>query len=162
MTPKRTAVLPWTFNRGKLRGKPKLDSKYRSQLEESIAGQLEGEGVPFTYESSKFDYIVPARKAKYTPDFHLNGRIFIESKGYFEKAEDRQKLILFKQQHPEVDLRLVFQSARTKIYKGSPTTYGMWAESHGFLWADKGRIPQAWIEEAKHDQHHVGPDPGSP
>jgi Phage endonuclease I len=136
----------------------KLEPTYRSGLEKNIAAQLEEEGVSFEYEKLKLEYDVPARKAKYTPDFKV-GTIVIESKGAFgygpnrfsggDPVKERQKLILVKAQHPDIDLRIVFQRAATKIRKGSPTSYAMWAEANGFLWADKGTIPPEWIEEMK-------------
>ena len=139
----------------------KLEPSYRSGLEKNIAEQLEAEGVEFEYEKLKLEYDVPARKSKYTPDFKV-GNIVIESKGAFgyganrfsggDPAKERQKLLLIKAQHPDIDLRIVFQRASTKIYKGSPTTYAKWATDNGFKWADKGQIPAAWINEMKQQQ----------
>jgi hypothetical protein len=136
----------------------KLEKTYRSGLEKNIAAQLDAEGLSYDYEQLKLEYNVPARVAKYTPDFKV-GTIVIESKGAFgygpnrfsggDPAKERQKLLLIKAQHPDIDLRIVFQRASTKIYKGSPTTYAKWATDNGFLWADKGTIPAAWIAEMK-------------
>jgi hypothetical protein len=136
----------------------KLEKTYRSGLEKNIAAQLEEQGVEFAFEEVKLEYDVPARKAKYTPDFKV-GSIFIESKGAFgygpnrfsggDPAKERQKLLLIKAQHPGIDLRIVFQRASTKIYKNSPTTYAAWATTHGFKWSDKGVIPPEWIKEMK-------------
>ena len=76
--------------------------------------------------------------------------IIVETKGYFyDSARDRQKLCLVKEQHPELDIRIVFQKADTKIHKTSKTTYGEWATDHNFKWADKGIVPDEWIEEMK-------------
>ena len=55
-------------------------------------------------------------------------------------------MILVKQQHPELDIRFVFSNSRQKISKQSKTTYGMWCEKHGFLYADK-TVPQEWLNE---------------
>jgi hypothetical protein len=127
----------------------KLESGYRSKFEERIAKQLEDEGIAFEYEREKFSYMVPARRATYTPDFFLEGTsIIIEGKGRFNTAEDRQKLILVKEAHPDMDLRLLFQNAKLPIYKGSKTTYADWANDHGFLWAEK-KVSEEWIKEAK-------------
>lgn len=135
--------------------------RYRSKLEEDIGSQLESQGIPYAYEAEKIDYTVPARSAKYTPDFILTTKsghkIYVEAKGVFgfdpkhqtarsSSAQARQKMILVKEQHPDLDIRFIFSKAKTPIYKGSPTTYAMWAESHGFLWAEK-TLPQEWIEE---------------
>jgi hypothetical protein len=122
---------------------------YKSGLEDRLAQQLEDAGVPFTYEEDRLKYVIPERQASYRPDFNINGKILIEAKGYFRGgASDRQKLALIKEQHPNLDIRLVFQKASNPIYKGSKTTYAQWADSHGFQWADKGVIPPAWIIEA--------------
>lgn len=128
-----------------------IRSVYRSRLEERIARQLEGAGVPFHYESQKIGYVVPARKARYTPDFPLGDKqspkIFIEAKGRFRTTAERQKLVLVREQNPDLDLRIVFQNAKLPLYKGSRTTYAKWADSHDILWADNGIVPDSWIKE---------------
>lgn len=139
----------------------KLEPAYRSGLEKNIAAQLEAEGLSFEFEKHKFKYDVPARVSTYTPDFKV-GSIIIESKGAFgygpnkfsggDPAKERQKLLLIKAQHPDIDLRIVFQRASTKIYPKSPTTYAKWATDNGFKFADKGVIPPEWIEEMKQQQ----------
>ena len=125
-----------------------LRALYRSKLEERVAKQLTDSGLEFGYETLKISYTVPQRPAKYTPDF-IVGSTIIEAKGRFRTAADRQKLLLVKEQYPELDLRLLFQNANLPIYKGSKTTYRQWAETNGFLWADKGTIPQSWLSELK-------------
>ena len=62
--------------------------------------------------------------------------------------EDRKKHLLVKEQNPELDIRLVFQSAKSKLRKGSKTTYADYCDKHGIRWAEK-IIPQAWIDEEK-------------
>jgi hypothetical protein len=120
--------------------------KYRSKLEERIAKQLQQSGVEFSYEELKIKYEVPARQARYTPDFQF-GTIVCEVKGYFRNAAERQKLLLVKEQYPHLDIRLVFQNASKPLYKGSKTTYAQWANDNGFRWADKGVIPESWLHE---------------
>lgn len=128
-----------TSNRGLAEG-------YRSGLEETLGLQLERAGVPFAFEKRKIAYTKPETNHKYTPDFELPNGIIIESKGRFVVA-DRQKHLLVKKQHPELDIRFVFSSSKQKISKGSKTTYADWCEKHGFKYADK-LIPQAWLDEA--------------
>lgn len=130
----------------------KLEKEYRSGLEIKIAKQLEAEQLEFDYEAVKVAFDVPARKAKYTPDFlPKRSPMIIEAKGWF-KVSDRQKLINVKISNPDLDIRLVFQNAQNKIYKGSPTSYAKWCTDHGFPWADKGTIPAAWIAEIRKSQ----------
>lgn len=123
----------------------KTVAAYRSGLEEKIAAQLEAAGIPVAFEQYHLKYVVPQREAKYTPDFVLKNGIIVESKGIFD-VEDRKKHLLIREQHPELDIRLVFSSSRAKIYKGSKTTYAEWCEKHDFQFADK-LIPSAWLRE---------------
>lgn len=118
---------------------------FRSGLEEKIATQLEQAGLPVVFERYKLKYLVPQREATYTPDFVLKNGIIVESKGIFD-VEDRKKHLLIREQHPELDIRLVFSSSKAKLYKGSKTTYAIWCDQHGFQWADK-LIPASWLKE---------------
>ena len=120
---------------------------YRSGLEESVDALLKQSGIDAQYEQHKVLYTIPISYHEYTPDFRLPNGIFIETKGRFV-LEDRKKHILIKQQHPELDIRFVFQNSKNKIRKGSPTTYADWCNKHGFLYADK-TIPQEWLNEKK-------------
>lgn len=118
---------------------------YRSGLEDKNAAHMEKLGVDFDFELFHIKYIVPAREAKYTPDFVLRNGIIVETKGLWE-TEDRQKHLLIREQYPDLDIRLVFSSSKSKLYKGSPTSYGDWCEKHGIVYADK-LIPVAWLRE---------------
>jgi hypothetical protein len=137
-----------------------IEPQFRSGLEEKVAAQLGHSGITYGFESQWVKYEVPARVAKYLPDFTIEKTtIILEAKGRFgghksdsEGTKERQKMILLKAQHPELDFRFVFQRATNKIYKGSPTTYAKWADDHGFLWADKGTVPAAWIKEIQTQQ----------
>jgi hypothetical protein len=126
--------------------------KHRSALEDKVANQLTKLGVNFSYEGTRLDYKIPARKAKYTPDFivelsdeHGPKALVIEAKGWFRTAAERHKMVLVKECNPHLDIRIIFQNANKPIYKGSPTTYAKWADENGFLWSDKGLVPEEWI-----------------
>lgn len=119
---------------------------YRSGLEVKVAEELKEAGVNAEYESERIRYSVPARTATYTPDFILPNGIVIETKGRFE-VKDRQKHLIIKEQTPDLDLRFVFSSSKSRISKGSKTTYADWCIKHGFKYADKS-IPNEWLEEA--------------
>lgn len=118
---------------------------YRSGLEERTASFLSERGIAFAYEEKTVHYVRPARAAKYTPDFLLPNGIIVETKGRFV-TDDRQKMILIKDQHPELDIRMVFSNPKTRISKQSATTYAMWCDRHGFPYA-KGDIPTDWLNE---------------
>jgi len=113
---------------------------YRSGLEERLGKYLDKQAVPYLYEVEKFKYVT---ESKYTPDFFLKNGVVIEAKGFF-KPSDRRKMLAVKEQHPDLDIRLVFQRNNT-LSKNSKTTYGDWADRHGFLWCIFPAIPESWL-----------------
>ena len=115
---------------------------FRSGLEEKVADLLCNLAVDYEYETEKVPYTIPHL---YTPDFLLPNGVVLECKGYWDAA-DRRKIKAVKQQHPELDLRMVFQAPYNTITKKSKTTYAMWCEKYGFQWADK-HIPKEWLNE---------------
>lgn len=119
--------------------------QYRSGLEERNASHVERLGGVAHFEAFQVKYVIPERVATYNPDFVLGNGIIVETKGIFDVA-DRQKQLFLRDQHPELDIRLVFSSSKSKIYTGSKTTYGMWCEKHGIQYADK-LIPASWLKE---------------
>ena len=114
---------------------------FRSGLEEKVADLMVNLGVKYEYESTKVPYQI---QHNYTPDFLLPNGIYLECKGYLE-ADDRRKIKAVKQQHPEIDLRMVFQSPFNKISKNSKTTYAKWCEKHDIPWTSYGNIPIDWL-----------------
>lgn len=118
---------------------------FKSGLEESISNQLKSYDIPVRYEEKKsiVNYTIPSSEHVYHPDFILPNGIIIETKGRFVLA-DRKKHLLIKEQHPELDIRFVFTNSKNKISKGSKTTYAMWCEKNGFIYADK-LIPEDWL-----------------
>lgn len=117
----------------------------RSGLEESVCHDLIEKGVRYEYETLKIKYTRPAKQHTYTPDIVLPNGIILELKGRY-LTEDRQKHLLVKAQHPELDIRFVFSNSKTKISKRSKTTYSDWCNKHGFKYADK-QVPDSWIKE---------------
>ena len=114
---------------------------YRSGLEDRLGKFLDLNGVAYLYETEKFSYVT---ESKYTPDFFLPNGVIIEAKGFF-KPSDRRKMLAVKAQHPELDIRFVFQRNNT-LTKQSKTTYGAWAEKHGFKWCIFPEIPPDWLQ----------------
>ena len=123
---------------------------WRSGLEESNAALLRSRGISFTYEQRKLKWLPEVKFRTYTPDFEITTKsgkkIIVETKGYWT-SEDRMKMKCVVAQHPDLDIRIVFQNPNARISKGSKTTYAEWCQKHlGILWA-KGLIPDAWLEE---------------
>lgn len=117
---------------------------FRSGLEEKVADELKKSGVKFEYETTKIKYVVPESVHSYTPDFIFPNGLIVETKGRFVAA-DRKKHLLIKKQHPELDIRFVFQNSNNKISKGSKTSYADWCNKNGFQYSDK-RIPDEWLK----------------
>ena len=114
--------------------------KFRSGLEARCASLLERSNTPFLYEAEKLDYVIHAR---YTPDFILPNGVYLEAKGLFKPA-DRRKMIAVKAANPDIDIRFIFQRNNV-IAKGSKTTYGAWADKHGFPYCIFPNIPYSWL-----------------
>jgi hypothetical protein len=118
-------------------------SGIRSGLEDKVKNSLIEKNIPFTYESEKIKFVQPAVSRTYTPDFVFvkkDGSImFVETKGRWT-VEDRKKIALVKDQHPTMDLRMLFQS-NNKIRKGSKTTYGDVCDKMNLVWAVGTSVP---------------------
>lgn len=141
----------------------------RSKFEEKIAKQMDDAGVNYEYEQSTYTYNKKVRSAecgdcrskdvyqlhRYTVDFDVyvgHAATFgfhIETKGIFSPS-DRAKMLLMKEQHPKVEIRLVFQRDNKIPVRGKqprkkkPTSYTEWAKFHGFKYA-VGEVPKEWL-----------------
>ena len=130
----------------------------RSKLEVKVEDQLIKYGVTYEYEPAdkKISYVVPAMEHRYTADFVIpradGSFIYVEAKGIWDYA-DRYKHLLIRQQHPELDIRFVFQRAGQRIRKCSKTTYRDICEGRGravfkdvvWQYSDNGIIPREWF-----------------
>ena len=114
----------------------------RSGFESREMDRLDSLNINYLYEMVRLPYAAPA---VYVPDFLLPEQaIVLELKGQFNSS-DRQKMLRVKAQYPDLDIRLVFSNANTRIGKTSQTTYGMWAERNGFPYASHA-IPVEWFD----------------
>jgi predicted nuclease of restriction endonuclease-like RecB superfamily len=113
-----------------------MSLKLRNKFERELYAQLQRSGLYFEYEPGRLPYVV---RHYYVPDFIVElsdgRRIYIEAKGYF-RPEHKVKMRAVKEQHPNEDIRLVFNHVDGRNIK--------WAEKYGFPWAC-GRIPDEWL-----------------
>jgi len=114
---------------------------YRSKLEEKVAALFDELGVIYEYESTKIPYVI---QHNYTPDFLLINGIYLETKGYWD-SDDRRKTRNVKEQHPEIDLRMVFQNPYNTISKRSKTTYAQYCDKLSIPWTSFKNIPIDWL-----------------
>ena len=115
---------------------------FSSNFERTTAKYLVDKGIPFDYENTTIDYV---KMHSYLPDFEINDKFIIETKGRFLPS-DRSKHLLIKKQHPDKDIRFLFMS-NNKISKTSKKRYSDWCDHYGFKYAFK-EIPQEWLDEA--------------
>lgn len=118
----------------------------KGTFEERVIGDLDERGVSYMYEPDKLAYFV---ERHYIPDLKV-GTMFVELKGYFRQDAQR-KMKAIKAQHPDLDIRFVFQKADATIQgakkrkDGSKMTCAEWADRNGFVWAE-ATIPEEWIK----------------
>lgn len=126
----------------------KGEDGFRGGLERLVGGYLDEHGIVYHYEPGNVLYQVPARTAKYKPDFILPNGIVLETKGRFV-TKDRQKMVLVKDQNPDLDIRFIFSNPNSRISKRSSTTYGMWCDRMGFPYAHVKAVEEwsAWLAE---------------
>ncbi len=83
---------------------------YKSGLEHVVAEAIKSTPYDLKYETETIHYIVPERKAKYTPDFVFTKRngtfMFVETKGRWTTA-DRQKMKHVLASNPGIDIRTI-------------------------------------------------------
>ena len=72
------------------------------------------------------------------------------------KYEDMRKMILLQEQHPDTPILLIFQNSKTKIRKGSPTSYGDWATKHNFKWIDAKQLTPDFFDNEEEVDPHIG------
>ena len=120
----------------------------RSNLEIKLANILNEYDAIWDYEITTIPYIIPESDHKYTIDFTLNNGVYIEGKGYLSDHAERRKYVLLKQQHPELDLRFVFDNGN-KLCGGTKMSHNKWAEKYNFKHCDIKDVDQikAWVNE---------------
>lgn len=110
---------------------------YRSKFEARVGATLRGSRAK--YEPFRIAYEIPARVAKYLPDFVLPDGTIIEAKGKWD-AGDRKKHKLLKAQHPDKRIIVVLMNPNNKLRKGSKTTYAQWADANNIEWCSCGEL----------------------
>lgn len=131
---------------------------FRSKFERRLAEQLDEAKIKYEYETTIIEYDLPVHhgfccdcgssmvttQRDYLTDFYLPElALYIEAKGRFTSS-DRTKMKTVKEQHPDLDIRMVFMRDN-KLNKRSKTKYSDWCEKHGIKYAI-GHIPEDWIK----------------
>jgi uncharacterized protein YueI len=124
-------------------------AKLKGTFEQRVISKLEKAGVPYEYEPHSLSYKV---ERQYIPDLLVNGRLYVELKGFF-RQDSQRKMKAVKSQHPTLDIRFLFQRASSPVHgakkrkDGTKMTCAEWAERYGFEWAEGEEIPTEWLNE---------------
>lgn len=129
--------------------RPPAKGKHRSGFESKVADYLKQVKVAFEYEPDRIEYIEPATKHVYIPDFKLPNGIYIEAKGKFDR-ESRLKMALVVEQHKDKDIRILFMR-NNKIAKNSKTRYSDWCIKRGIKYhvSHSGTVPEEWLNDSR-------------
>ena len=131
--------------------------KRRSRLEERFEQIIQNFDIDYDYEITKIPYVVPESNHTYTVDWTFLNNLLVETKGYLSTHQERHKYVLLKQQHPELDLRFVFDNPN-KLCGGTKMTHGKWAEKYGFKYCSIKDIDQIRKLVNRMTTHLVIPD----
>lgn len=123
----------------------KKKDKFKSGLERRFAELLLRNGVSAEYEVDRIPFI---RQAHYTPDWKVSNNLYVETKGYFS-PRNRGDLLSFREQHPDIEIFLVFSAPQNKLTSKSKTTYAEWADRHGFRWSSIDKFPLHLFKKGK-------------
>lgn len=131
------------------------EKKRRSKLELKFEEILKDFEVEYDYEVTKIPYTIPESKHIYTVDWTLLNGMLLETKGYLRDHQERYKYVLLKQQHPDLDLRFVFDNPN-KLVGGTKQTHGAWATKYGFKWCGIKDVEQihSWVKEHDEASHN--------
>ncbi len=119
----------------------------RGSLEPKVMADLDNRGVLYAYEPFSLKYTT---ESSYTPDLVLSNGIIVEIKGKFDR-DDQRKMDQVVKQHPDKDIRMVFQRLKTgligsaKRKDGTRMTHQEWADRRGIKCAEM-TIPEEWLE----------------
>lgn len=131
-----------------------IKNGFRSGFEMVFSEYLNKEGLENNYEpkDKKLQWF-DMKPHKYSPDWVFKKRdgtlMYIELKGELTE-KDRMKMLAIKSQH-NIDIRMILQDGKTKLYKGSKTTYNNWCEKNGIKYFDckdkPPTLPEEWKKE---------------
>lgn len=119
-------------------------NKLKGSFEPLVQQMVDKINPAMTYEGKT--YTVTLEK-KYTPDWYWdnNGKAYaIEAKGFL-RIEDREKILAFVSQYPEVKFHLVLQKDNS-LYAGSKYKYSDWCTRHNISYSVKS-IPEDLFNE---------------
>ena len=109
--------------------------------------QLKKQGVEYELNNKDkaIEYISCKKTKVFVPCFVMSDGMIIECVSGL-LARDCRKYLLLREQHPDLDIRFVFEIDNMKILGGDGLSLAEWAASNRFHWAKK-LIPLEWMVE---------------
>jgi len=122
-------------------------NRFRSGSEETVSSLLTAAGYYYEYEPYYIKYEVHEVR-KYLPDIVLDNNIILEVKGRFFPV-DRKKHIRLRENHPNIDVRFVFDNPNARLSKGAKSSYADWCEKNSFKYCGKKdvNVILGWVNE---------------
>lgn len=136
---------------------PKKKEDFASGYEYRVWQDARRRGLKIEYEPFTFDYerrikggrcgdcgsSITFKRARYTPDFRVNGRLLIETKGKFDAAA-RQRMDDFVRSRPDIPVYILF-GADNWTTKRRTQRYTEWCGERGITCAVGDRLPESWV-----------------
>ena len=105
---------------------------YKSLLERDFASHIAKQKLQAEYEADTFQYVRPSH---YTPDWKIGKKRYLETKGEFAPSQ-RANLLAFLEQHPDIEVVMVFANAQNKLHKRAKMTYAEWCDKNDIRFHD--------------------------
>ena len=132
-----------------LRQHSALKSNFELKIADALVEAIP-EGEVVEYEKEKIPYHYQATK-NYIPDFSLPNGIYVEAKGRWT-APDRAKHLLVRRQHPDKDIRLIFQSDNKLTKAKNGMRYSDFCNKYGIkfiIWKFPKKPKADWVDPIK-------------
>lgn len=136
-----------------------IKKQFASIFEKVIYDDAKSRGINIKYEPVTIEYWKRSPKGaicadcnstnikvpgKYTPDFELDGGVFVEAKGFF-KPEKRSRMEDFIRSKPRILLKFLFAQDNW-MTKKKKHKYSDWAKKMGVDFAIGKKIPEQWTK----------------
>lgn len=119
-------------------------NSFESGIYEEIKARARNHRFYVAYEQDDLHFVLKRRyRTDFTIEFESGHKRYIETKGFL-RSGDITKMLAVRQQHPDLDIRIVFQKDNVVI--GSRKRYSEWATRVGYPWAI-GHVPEEWYVE---------------
>lgn len=132
--------------------KEAVEHGFKSKFEFEFSKTLKKLKLHAEYEPDKFKFTQPEQIRSYCPDWKIEEKVYIETKGRFTSA-DRKKILWVIESNPDIKIYLLFMNSKVTLSKTSATSYGSWCDKNNIEWADIREIRKwkSWFKEGSNE-----------